>query len=310
MTGSVLCTGNIVLDILTRPVDEITWGGTRWVDSIEQSLGGNGANTSAAMAKLGVPVKLIGGVGRDAFGDAALARLMECGVSIEFISRLDTPTAATVALVRSDGTRAFLHVPGVSRVLFSDPFVLPDGHAHLHIGNPFAIVHLRKLAPRLLREARQMGMTTSVDTAWDALGEWMTVAKPCLPHTGILFTNEDEARMLTGSSDPLTVAARLREAGATNIVMKLGARGCAVFTTEGEWHVPAFNVNAVDTTGAGDCFAGAFLAALHHGRRYPEAARVANAAGALNVQSLGATSGLLSWDETLKWMRSAPVRSG
>ncbi len=302
---SVVCTGNIVLDILTRPVDEITWGGTKWVDSIEQSLGGNGANTSAALAKLGVPVKLISAVGRDAFGDAALARLTECGVSTDCIARLDTPTAATVALVRGDGTRAFLHRPGVSRVMFSQPVAIEAGMgAHFHLGNPFSIVNLRAQAPALLQRARQLGMTTSLDTAWDALGEWMKIIGPCLPHTGLLFTNEDEARMLTGTAEPALAAAKLRQAGATRVVVKLGPAGCAVFTPEGEWRVPAFPVQAIDTTGAGDCFAGGFLAALHRSLTYPEAARIANAVGALNVQSLGSTSGLRSWDDTLAWIKS------
>ena len=62
---------------------------------------------------------------------------------------------------------------------------------------------------------------------------------------------------------------------------------------------PGFRVNAVDTTGAGDCFAGGFLAALQRGMTLPEAARIANRVGALSVQSLGATAGLLGWESTL-----------
>lgn len=302
---SIVCTGNIVLDILVRPVDDITWGGTKWVDSIEQSLGGNGANTSAALARLGVPVTLISAVGRDAFGDAALARLTECGVATDSIARLETPTATTVALVRRDGTRAFLHRPGVSRVMFAEPVTLRAGMgSRLHVGNPFSIVNLREQAPRLLREAKALGMAASLDTGWDALGEWMEIIGPCLPHTDLLFTNEDEARMLTGSHEPAAAAAKLRDAGAVRVVVKLGAAGCAVFAPEGEWRVPAFPVKAIDTTGAGDCFAGGFLAALERALPFPEAARIANAAGALNVQSLGATSGLRTWDETLAWIKS------
>lgn len=67
MIPGVLCTGNIVMDVLARPVDEITWGGTRWVDSVTQELGGNGAATCAAIAMLGVPSRLIGAVGHDLF---------------------------------------------------------------------------------------------------------------------------------------------------------------------------------------------------------------------------------------------------
>lgn len=303
MIPGVLCTGNIVMDLLAHPVEEITWGGTRWVESIVQSLGGNGANTSAALAKLGVPVKLIGAVGRDEFGSAALKRLVECGVDISCVTRMgEAATATTVALVRQDGRRAFLHQPGVSRLFYSNPV---EWHAEactrFHIGNPFAVTHLRRRAPELLREARDRGLRTSLDTAWDAMGEWMTVLHPCLAHADILFTNEDEARMLTGSADASVIVQRFRDAGADTIVLKLGAKGCAVFTTEGDWAVPAYPVQAVDTTGAGDCFAGGYLAALQRGLSHPEAARIANATGALNVQSMGGTSGLRTWDETIAW---------
>jgi sugar/nucleoside kinase (ribokinase family) len=92
------------------------------------------------------------------------------------------------------------------------------------------------------------------------------------------------------------------------VVVKLGALGCAVFDAAGELRVPAFDVAVVDTTGAGDCFAGAFLAALERGLGLAEAARFANAAAALAVQQLGATAGLRSWDETRAWMENAPLR--
>lgn len=305
MIAGVITTGNIVMDVLTRPVDEITWGGTRWVDAIEPSLGGNGANTSSALGKLGVPVRLLGAVGRDAFGDAAIARLEECSVDTRSVQRLNAGTATTVALVRSDGTRAFLHQPGVSRLFLGEPFELTarQGFTHLHVGNPFAMTHLRTKAPHLLQQARALGMRTSMDTAWDALEEWMKVIAPCLPLIDILFLNEDEARMLTGSTEPDEGARRLREAGASLIVLKLGARGCIVYEGAARHELPAFTVEAIDTTGAGDCFAGGFLAALQRGFSAEQAGVLANAVGALNVQSLGGTSGLLDWDATVAWCK-------
>jgi len=313
MIPGVLCTGNIVMDVLARPVDEITWGGTRWVESITQALGGNGAATSATIAMLGVPARLIGAIGDDLLGTAALGRLNECGVDTRLIERLKSDTASSVALVRSDGTRAFLHQPGVGRLIFTDPIPLTRqntaGCTRFHIGNPFSLPHLRGRVPGLLRDAAALGLSTSLDTAWDALGEWMKVLAPSLPQAGILFSNEDEARMLTGTADPPLAAARLREAGATNIVLKLGGNGCAVFTNEGEWHVPGYEVIAIDSTGAGDCFAGAYLAALQRNLPHPEAARVANAVGALNVQALGGTTGLLNWEQTAAWMATARQRA-
>ncbi|MBL8228190.1 MAG: carbohydrate kinase family protein [Bryobacterales bacterium] len=299
----VICLGNIVMDVLTYPVDEITWGGTRWVQSISQSLGGNGANTSCALGMLGVGARLIGGVGMDPFGDAALQRLEECHVDTRYISRMQSPTATTVALVRSDGTRAFLHQPGVSRELFADGFELTpslvEGCSALHIGNPFSMTNFRPRVRSILEQARALGLETSMDTAWDALGEWMKLIGPCLPLVDLFFTNEDEARMLTGSTDPRTVALTLQRHGASSIVLKRGAKGCVVFHENAVWEVPALEVQAIDTTGAGDCFAGAFLAALQRGLPMPDAALIANAVGALNVQSIGGTSGLRTWDETV-----------
>jgi sugar/nucleoside kinase (ribokinase family) len=84
--------------------------------------------------------------------------------------------------------------------------------------------------------------------------------------------------------------------------MKLGGRGCFVSTRDGSARVGAYPVKAVDTTGAGDCFAGAFLTALARGMHPFEAGQVANAVGALTVERMGSTTGLRSWEETVAWM--------
>ena len=88
-------------------------------------------------------------------------------------------------------------------------------------------------------------------------------------------------------------------------VMKLGARGCYVATRDGAAQVAGFAVKCVDTTGAGDCFAGGFLTALARGMHPFEAGQVANAVGALTVQHMGSTTGLRGWDETLAWMATS-----
>ena len=126
----------------------------------------------------------------------------------------------------------------------------------------------------------------------------------CLPYVDVLFANEDEGRMLTGSTDPVKVAAALRERGASTVVLKRGAEGCAVFSEREEFQLPAVPVAVVDTTGAGDCFVGAWLAAACRGLAPRDAARVANAVGALVVQTLGAVDGVRGWDETLSWMEA------
>ena len=294
----------IVLDLLVRPVDDVTWGITRWVDTIDSSLGGNGANTSSAIARLGVDSKLLGMTGPDAFGEQCRQILAGHGVDLSAIAQGAEATATSIVLIQSSGARTFLHRPGSSREVFSDGVALPEGCAHYHLANVFALPNLRAQAPAVLKQARAMNMTTSLDTAWDARGEWMKILEPCLPELDILFVNEDEARMLSGSTDPLTNARFFRERGARTFVMKRGAAGCDVFTGDAHWHAPAYAVDAIDTTGAGDCFAGGFLAALQRGYTLENAAGLANAVGGMVVEKLGATTGLRGWDETLAWQRA------
>ncbi|HWR54775.1 MAG TPA: carbohydrate kinase family protein [Bryobacteraceae bacterium] len=302
-----------MFDILVRPVEDLVWNRTRWVDSIDTAMGGNGANTAIAAALLGVPVRLIAPVGNDDFGQRALEPLRAAGVDLSLLRRVEAATPTTVVLVRANGDRMFLHQPGASTDAFAEPLEFPSsisrGAGYFHLGNPFALPNMRGNAAATMRNARLAGLVASLDTGWDSRGRWLQDLGGALPHTDLLFVNEDEALHLSGCAGYRDAAMRLRELGASTVIVKRGASGCAVFGEACEFETPAFAVEAVDTTGAGDCFAGGYLAALARGASQPEAARIANAAGALNVQHMGAIKGLKSWDETMAWMESAPLCS-
>lgn len=304
--GNVLVCGNIVTDLLVRPVEEIQWNTTRWVDSIEQHLGGNGANTAYTLAMLAVPVRLLGAVGPDGFGDFALSQLQRAGVDLTPVRRDGAATATTVGLVRADGARAFLHRPGASHQITA-PLPWPEAcgaTTHFHLANIFGLPNLRPHAAETLRQARKLGYSTSLDTGWDARNQWSEILNPCLPYLDLLFVNQDEARLLTGLHDPAQAARALLDGGAGTVIVKLGEQGCLVCRGQTAEPTPAFIVPVVDTTGAGDCFAGGFISGLHHGYDLVQAARLANAAGALSVQRLGAITGLLPLDQTLDWMKA------
>src|SRR5204863_6970926 len=99
---AVLCCGNIGLDTVVRPVDQFAWGTTTWVDSISQHLGGNGSNTAYTLGMLGVPARLLGMVGNDAFGERILSILQSASVDLAFVGRSKAPTTTTIALVNRD----------------------------------------------------------------------------------------------------------------------------------------------------------------------------------------------------------------
>lgn len=289
------------------PVTEPCWGRTIWVDSITESFGGNGAITSYTLARLDTPVRLWGMLGRDNAGDRVLDELGSAGVDVSHVTRSDSPTPATVVLVNPNGARALLHRPGASREAFKDPPQITDELAldctWFHLANLFALPALRPHAAGLVQQARRRGLSVSIDTGWDARGEWIDVLGPCLPFADLLFVNEDEARELTGISHPMQSAQALEDRGARHVVVKLGAAGCVLVHGGESLACPAFQVDVVDTTGAGDCFVGGFLAGLQRGLSHSDAANLANAVGALCVQKMGGATGLRNLEETLAWIK-------
>ncbi len=295
--GVIVC-GNIVFDVLVRPVETLRWGATTLVEQAEQQLGGNAGSTSYTLAKLGVPVKLISLAGRDSAADFLIARLQSAGVDTGLLQRTAAPTSTAISLVNAHGERALLYHLGAAAEDFAEPMELPAGESHFHLSAVYRMPCLRYAAPRILRDARERGLSTSVDTQWDTEGEWLQVLEPSLPFTDLLFVNADEARMLSGHEDPAAAARMLQSLGARRVIVKLGAEGCLVDETI----VPAFRVRAVDTTGAGDCFVAGYLAAIERGELPAGAARFANAVAALSVRTLGATAGIVSYQETLDWM--------
>ncbi len=306
----VLCAGSIVQDTIVRSVDALRWGTTTFVDAMDRHLGGNGANTARALALLHAQVRLLGTVGNDDAADFALRELAATGVDSSALVHADAPNAATVVLVNAEGERQFLHRLGASVEAFREPLSftpsLVEGMQHFHLASLFVLPHLRRHAPEMLRRARAAGLSTSLDTNWDPQGQWLRVLGPCLPHVDLLFLNEDESRVLTGTDDTASAARLLQEQGARTVIQKRGRQGCMVFPLgEPAVHCPPFHVQTVDSTGAGDCFAAGFLIAHLRGESWLGAAEDGNAAGALSVRAIGAVTGLAQVADLQAWKREA-----
>jgi sugar/nucleoside kinase (ribokinase family) len=295
----VVC-GNVVFDILARPVEEVRWEATTIVERVEQQLGGNAGSTSYTLAKLGTPVTIATLAGRDSTAEVVLGHLRGVGVDTSLVQYVGAPTSIAISLIRNNGQRALLYQLGAASEKFS-PYSFPPDATHFHLAAVYRMKYLRKHAPEFLAGAREAGLRTSLDAQWDTEGEWMKVLAPSLPFTDYTLLNEDEAFHLTGHSDPSAAARTLRDAGANHVVVKLGPRGCWANGAE----IPGHKVTVVDTTGAGDCFSGGFVAALQRGFSVEQAARFANAVGAAAVGKIGATAGVVGWDETLSQFDTA-----
>jgi sugar/nucleoside kinase (ribokinase family) len=202
---------------------------------------------------------------------------------------------------------------GTSREAFSNPIpfspAMCEGMGHFHFASMFVLPHLRARGPATLIAAKAAGLGTSFDTNWDPRNGWMQTLRPCLPHIGTLFMNEEEGWMITGSREPREMAQCVLQHGTETVAIKLGARGCAIYNSDREVVCPAFDVNAVDSTGAGDCFVAGYLTGVLGGASIAEAARFANAVAAMSVEKLGAVNGVVSEAETYAWLSTARLRS-
>jgi len=288
----VYCFGNAVADVLARPVDQLAPSGTSQpLEDVALGPGGNCINTAIALARLGVPVRAAAAIGDDRFGQFLRDRVRSEGIDdADLVTLPGAKTSTSIVLIESSGERRFLHLRGVSALLSAEH--LNWGHVEgariFHYASAFALPAFDAacLEPTLKR-ARELGCLTSVNICWDVRGRWLNLIQPALAHTDFIFPNRDEGRQLTGESEPAAIAARLRELGVKTVIVKLGAAGCYVESAEGAFTMPGFAVKPIDTTGAGDCFAAGFLAAISRGKSLADAARYANAAGALATLGLG-----------------------
>jgi sugar/nucleoside kinase (ribokinase family) len=299
----VVCLGILVADAIARPVDDVPpRGALELVDEISLHGGGCALNTASALVRLGLEATVVGKVGADPFGDFILQLLDERGVDPRGVLQDSAvSTSATVVLVDSVGERTFLHLPGANGQLRQeelDEDALFSGRA-LHVAGALVMPELDGSPTAcVLEEARARGLTTSLDTVWDATGRWDRLL-PSLPHLDLFVPSLAEGSAISAQPDAESAATWFRERGVGTVALKLGAEGCFVASEEFEGFVAAPAVEAIDGTGAGDAFAAGLLFGHLAGWPLERSAALANAAGALAATAVGAVEGVRGLEETL-----------
>lgn len=301
--------GILVADVVAQPVSHYPERGVcAHVERMELHVGGCASNTGLALAKLGLPVRLVGKVGRDALGDFLLSELDRHGVDTRGVHYSATAgTSSTMVMVHPDGERSFIHYRGANTEFTTNDidWSLISDCGVFHLAGAYLMPQIDgEPAAQVLQAAKRRGMTTCLDTTWDASGQWMRTLQPCLPYLDYITPNYGEARMLTGETDPEAIADRLLTEGVGTAVIKMDAQGCFVKNRSIAFHMPAYRVEVVDMLGAGDCFVAGWLAGISMGWDLHRTARLANAVGALCVSALGATTGVRSLAETLQFMEA------
>jgi sugar/nucleoside kinase (ribokinase family) len=298
----------MVADVVAVPVDGLPARGTlATVERMELHTGGCAVNTGISLARLGLRTGVMGKVGADGFGDFVVGVLHRHGIDTRGVVRDPANnTSATMVMVDSAGERTFVHYVGANGAIREEDIAFDLVHQAriLHIaGHNLMPGFDGAVAARILQQAQAAGVTTSLDTAWDFAGRWLALIEPCLPHLDLFLPSIEEARQIAGRRRPQEVAVFFLDYGIGTVALKMGSEGCYVATREEAFSLPVYPVRVVDATGAGDAFAGGFLAGVANGWSLRQSAQLANAVGALCVTAVGATAGVRPLDETIEFMK-------
>lgn len=290
---TVIALGAHVLDSLVSAVEQIPEGqGGSLVDRIKVTAAGPAGGTALVLAKLGATTRAAGAIGTDVLGDQLLTLLGLQGVDTSLLlRRSDAQTSASVVLVRPDGSHPTFHVIGAGGLYGPDdaPWEAIEAATHLHLGAPELMGGAA--AAKILSFAREHGVTTSVDCITPGEPAWLKWIADCLPHVDYLLPNEEQVLGWTATDDLVAGCRVLLARGVGCVAATAGAAGAVVVTPDGDYAVPAFAAEVVDTTGCGDAFSAGFLRGLSLGQHPAQAAVLGCATAAHVVAGLGTDHG-------------------
>ena len=283
----VLCLGEPMVEFNDRSDGTFLYG-----------FGGDVSNVAVAVARQGARAGMATRIGADSFGDDLRALWQGEGIdTAAVVTDPDAPTGIYFVRHGPDGHR-FEYRRAGSAATRMTPQNLPGDMIRdtrcLHLSGISQAIGAtaRAACDAAISLAAEAGTLVSYDpnlrlSLW-SLEEARETIHRTVPRADIFLPGLDDAVMLTGLDDPGDIIGFYRDLGAGTVALTLGEKGALVGDAEGMAHVPAPAVKAVDASGAGDCFDGAFLSGVLAGDRPVDAARYAVHAAALSVQGYGA----------------------
>lgn len=252
------------------------------VKSARVMLGGSCCIFACQCAKLGLRTTGIGLVGRDAFGAVVLNGLKSAGVNTDYIREEESvSTAVGIALSRGEDRAILTASESIGR-LGAEGVTdeLLKSARHLHIGSYYLLAGLQKEIPEIVRRAKALGLSVSLDTNWDPDERW-ELPPEVLANVDYFLPNRAEIQWITGKELP--EAARL----ACQVAVKAGGEGAALYAKGRRLSMPPPKTRVVDTIGAGDSFDAGFIWARLQGLDDETALKSALFCGSMSTRSAG-----------------------
>lgn len=312
MPIDVLCAGLIVADHVCAPIAAFPPSGElRLTDRLELTIGGSAANVAMDLARLGLSPAIGGRIGTDPLGKFVLDVLQSAGVDCSAVTISPTAqTSATMVVNVIGDDRRFIHAAGAN-VEFTGLELSADTIRQAKVlcigGFGLNPALSGENVARMFRIAREAGVFTALDVVIDDPAAMPEMLRPVLPWTDLFLPNTDEARMITGETDPLRQASRFRADGARTVVVTCGGRGVLLASPEITLRGAAYPVECVDGTGGGDAFIAGYLAGHLSGEPPRRCLELGSAVGASCVRAMGATTGVFTKQELEEYVRRHPL---
>jgi len=299
--------GMATLDVLLRLKDMPTWEhGTR-IKAFRIDGGGPVGTAIVAAARLGVRAGFVGTAGSDESADLKLQSMIDAGVDISRLVKRSEPEDQIVfVFVHADtGERIFSGVErwGSTQLRAEEldrKYITSADYLHLDGFHPEAALQAAKWVREDGKKVVLDGHKTS-----GPIGQH---TRPLIEYVDILISGSGFAKALTGLSDICEAGRAILEMGPSIFVQTEGEEGSYTITRGDCFHIPAFNVDVVDTTGAGDVFHGAYIVGLLHGWELNKVAIFSTAVSAIECTKLGGRVGIPCFDEVMSFLNDRGIR--
>ncbi len=309
MNAEIIVLGSLNMDLVVKAERAPEAGETLSGHFFQTIPGGKGANQAAAAAKLGGDVAMVGRVGDDDFGARLTSALRDVGVDASAV-KIDPVQSTGIAMITVDdaGENRILVVAGANgQVSRADVDTLHPALAHakalvLQMEIPLETIEY------VLDVAAKLDLLTFLN-----LAPAYPISDEMLRKIDCLILNESEACLLTNISvtdqdSAKAACSALFTRGAHTVIVTLGGKGALLATTDEFTFFPAYQVDVVDTTAAGDAFSAGFVVSLLETQDLARSVQYANAVGALTVTKLGAQVSLPSKDDVENFLKAQSER--
>lgn len=302
--------GSFMMDLMSRTPRLPVAGETVMGGPFQMGPGGKGSNQAVAAARLGAEVCMVVSLGIDHFGDVAYENLVKEGIQVDFAKRVDTVCtgAALIMVDEEKGENMIVVAPGSNNEL--EPSDVEKARDRI-LGSDYVLLQL-EIPIHTVEYATELAHANNVGVVLNP-APGRSLSDDLLSRVDVLTPNETEASAITGQAvvDHRTAEKAARDLlarGCRSVVITLGATGALVVNHAGAYRLPAFEVKAVDTTGAGDAFNGALAVALAQGQSLLDAVGFASAAGAISVTRVGTAPAMPKRSEVEEFLISRHCR--